>query len=355
MRIKRVMAALLAAPLVGLLLGGTPAAHADPDPYLTITGVTLDKTAVAVSGLNLAPVKVTVEGGYSSGHPDDENTVLNLVLERTGGTGPLESIFSTDLKRTSGTVEDGVWTGTLNAASTANGTFKVTGVMTGPFGAPIGGTPVDPTPFNGPSLMVTGTHLPKVTASVSPKVVPFGSPYSIRWAITDTATGKPYGSQIRALLGVDVPCAESSGGGEAVWVRTDTNGIVTKSYRASDADMLNCLQLTGQPYNVGGLWLFVARPGIVSAVPSNTSAPVGTVVPVNGSVAGAPYQCKVALQRLYGASQWRGVSTGEVRQSGRFTVNAQPAYKGNIAYRVYFPTCGRYQAGVSKAFVIRGT
>ncbi|MGW1343580.1 hypothetical protein ACWCOV_21210 [Kribbella sp. NPDC002412] len=258
MRIKRVMAALLVAPLVGLLPGGTPAAQASPDPYLKISDVTLGKTAVAVSGLNLAPVQVTVEGGYSSGHPDDENIVLNVVLERTGGTGPLESIFSTDLKRTAGTVEDGVWTGTLNAASTANGTFKVTGVMTGPFGAPIGGTPVDPTPFDGPSLTVTGTHLPKVTASVSPRVVPFGSPYSIRWAITDIATGKPYGSRIRALLGVDVACAESTGG-EAVWVRTDTNGIVTKSYRAADADALNCLQLTGQPYNIGGQWLFVAR------------------------------------------------------------------------------------------------
>ncbi|MFI7060015.1 hypothetical protein ACIBL3_03450 [Kribbella sp. NPDC050124] len=35
--------------------------------------------------------------------------------------------------------------------------------------------------------------------------------------------------------------------------------------------------------------------------------------------------------------------------------HAQPAYKGNIPYRVYFPTCNRFQAGVSKAFIIRGT
>jgi hypothetical protein len=49
------------------------------------------------------------------------------------------------------------------------------------------------------------------------------------------------------------------------------------------------------------------------------------------------------------------VSTGVVRQGGRFTVNAQPAYQGLITYRAYFPTCGRYQAGASKAFTIRGT
>ncbi|MFG1819216.1 hypothetical protein ACGFIF_36020 [Kribbella sp. NPDC049174] len=352
MRIKRVMAALLAAPLVGLLLGGVPAAQADPDPNLTITAVTLEKTAIAVSGLNTAPIKATVKGGYDSTEPGDENLALNVVLERTGGTGPLKTIFSTDLKRLSGTLQNGVWSGTLNATSTANGTFKVTGVVTGPYGAPIGGTPYDATPFDGPPLAVTGTHLPKVTASVSPKVVPFGSPYSIRWAIIDTATGKPHGSRIRALLGVDVPCAEDSGGGESV--RTDTNGTVTKSYKAVDADALNCLRLTGAPYDIGGQWLFVARPGIVSATPSKTSAPVGTIVPVNGSVAGAPYNCKVWLQRLYGATQWRSVGSGAVRQSGRFTVNAQPAYKGLIPYRVYLPACYNYQPGVSKVFYIRG-
>lgn len=317
------MAALLAAPLVGLLLGGAPTAHAAPDPNLTITDVDLDKTAVAVSGLNTVPIKATVKGGYDSTEPGDEDLVLNVILERTGGTGPLKAIFSTDLKRVSGTLQNGVWSGTLNATSTANGTFKVTGVATGPWGAPVGGTPFDATPYDGPSLAVTGTHLPKVTASVSPKVVPFGSPYSIRWAITDTATGKPY-------------------------------GIVTKSYKAADADFLNCLRLTGAPYDIGGQWLFVARPGIVSAAPSKASAPVGTIVPVNGSVAGAPYRCKVSLQRLYGASQWREVTWGFTRQSGRFTVNAQPAYKGLIPYRVYFPTCNRYQAGVSKVFYIRG-
>lgn len=350
MRIRRVMAALLAAPLVGLLLGGAPAAQAAPDPNLTITDVDLDKTAVAVSGLNTVSIKATVKGGYDSTEPGDENLVLNVVLERTGGTGPLKTIFSTDLKRISGTLQNGVWSGTLNATSTANGTFKVTGVVTGPYGAPIGGTPFDATPYDGPSLAVTGIHLPKVTASVSPKVVPFGSPYSIKWAVTDTATGKPYSSRIKALLGVDVPCAE--GGGQSVL--TDTNGTVTKSYKAADADFLNCLRLPGAPYDIGGQWLFVARPGIVSAAPSKASAPVGTIVPVNGSVAGAPYRCKVSLQRLYGASQWREVTWGFTRQSGRFTVNAQPAYKGLIPYRVYFPTCNRYQAGISKVFYIRG-
>ncbi len=342
------MAALLTAPLVGLLLGAMPSAQAAPDPNLTVTDVTLSRTAVAVSGLNTVPIGVTVKAGYNSAEPGDQNLTVYVILERTAGSGPLRWMFSTDLKRTAGTLNNGTWTGPLNVPSTGNGTFKVTGVMPRPFGVYFGDT-TEPTPFAGPSVTVTGYHLPKITASVSPKVVPFGSPYSIRWAVTDAATGKPYGTRITVLLGVDNECAEGGG----LLVRTDTNGLVTRYYKASDANWVNCLRVPGKPFDISGRGLVVARPGVVSAVPSKTSAPVGTIVPVNGSVLGAP-RCKVVLQRLYGATQWRGVSSALIRQSGRFTVNAQPAYRGLIPYRVYFPGCYQYQAGLSKVFYIRG-
>jgi hypothetical protein len=344
------MAALLTAPLVGLLLGAMPSAEAAPDPNLTVTDVTLSRTAVAVSGLNTVPVGVTVKAGYNSTEPSDQDLTVYVILERTAGSGPLRWMFSTDLKRTAGTLNNGTWTGPLNVPSTGNGTFKVTGVMPRSFGVYFGDT-TEATPFAGPSVTVSGYHLPKITASVSPKVVPFGSPYSIRWAVTDSATGKPYGTRIQVLLGVDNECAEYVGG---LVVKTDTNGIVTRSYKAASADWVNCLRLQGKPFDISGLGLVVARPGVVSATPSRTSARVGTIVPVNGSVLGAPYRCKVVLQRLYGATQWRGVNSALIRQSGRFTVNAQPAYKGLIPYRVYFPGCYQYQAGLSKVFSIRG-
>jgi hypothetical protein len=348
--LRRITAVLLAAPLVGLLVAAPPSAQAAPDPSLTITAVTLTRTSVLVSGLNTYPIGVTVKGGYKSSEPGDLDMVLNVVLERTSGTGPLRTIVSTDLKRTAGTLDNGTWTGPLYATSTANGTYKVTGVMTGPYWARLYNAMIDPTPFDGPSVTITGVHQPRITASVSPKVVPFGSPYTIRWAVTDAATGKPYGTRLTVGLGVDAPCAE----GGAPLYRTDTNGIVTKSYTAADANSMNCLALPGKPYLIAGLGFFVTRPGIVSAVPSKTSATVGTIVPVNGSVAGAPYRCTVVLQRLYGATQWRGVSLSQVRQSGRFTVNAQPAYKGLISYRVYFPACHNFASGISKVFYIRG-
>lgn len=348
MRIDRVVAALAAAPLAGGLLGGAPAAQAAPDPYLTVTQVTLDRTSVAVSGLNTYPVNVTVKAGYTSG---DDNVVLNVVLERTGGSGGRRDIVSTDLRRTAGTVTNGTWTGRLNVASTANGTFKVTSVMRGPYGGPDPGTPVDPTPYSGQTLTVTGTNQPRITAAVSPRVVPFGSPYSITWAVTNSATGRPYGTRIPIGLGVDTPCAE---GGSPMY-RTGTNGVITKSYTAADAGALNCAHIYTDPYYIVGQWLFPARPTVVAALPSKTSAPVGTIVPVNGSVAHMTGSCPVWLQRLYGRTQWRTVSTAKVRQSGRFTVNAQPSYKGYIPYRVHVPACQPFVAGVSKSFTIRGT
>jgi hypothetical protein len=209
----------------------------------------------------------------------------------------------------------GTWEGNVNVPSTANGTFEVSGVMTGQY-FPGSGDMTDPTPApSPPTLAVNGVHIPRITARVIPDPVPFGQGFTIRWSVIDSQTAKPYGTRLR------------------VWLR----------------------MLPGVPAPNGWLSLFVNRPGIVSATPSKTSAPVGSIVPVNGSVAGAPHNCPVNLQRLYGATQWRTVSTANVRQSGRYTVNAQPAYKGSIPYRVSFPACYNFTAGLSKTFSIRGT
>ncbi|TCC18824.1 hypothetical protein [Kribbella speibonae] len=338
---RRVLAALLAAPLMAMPL----VAQAAPDPELHIESVTLNKTSVAVSGLNTAPIMVTVKGKYDA----DENTPVNVILERTGGSGQLSQMLSTNLVRNEAA---GTWSGPLNVPSTANGTFKVIGLVTGPFFPP--SPPIyDVTPYAGPSIAVTGTHQPRITAVVTPKVVPFNQLYSIKWAVSDAQTGKPYGTRLRVFLGTNSSCVEYFGPRSTNL--TDTNGVVTKAYPGVSMAPITCLLLPGTPDAIGWLSFVPARPGIVSAAPAKSSAPVGTVVPVNGSVQGAPYSCPVHLQRLYGATQWRTVSSATVRQSGRFTVNAQPAYQGTIPYRASFPKCRNWQAGVSKAFSIRGT
>jgi len=310
--------------------------------------VTLGRTSVAVSGLNTVAVPVTVAGGYAT--TESYPVYLNVFLERTGGSGPETYMVAALLTLNSGTVQNGVWKGSLYVPSTANGTFRVSGVIQGQIIDGSDGSMTTPTPFTGPSIAVTGVHLPRIGVSIIPKIVPFGSAYTARVAITDSATGKPYGSRINVQITGDNLCVEYDGDRYL----TNTSGIVDRPYPAAAANALNCVRLRGRAFDTAGLGWFVARPGIVGATPYKTSAGVGTIVPVNGSVAGAPSNCPVILQRLSGATAWRGVSQDVVRQSGRFTVLAQPPYAGNLIYRVYFPRCDRFQAGYSKSFVIRG-
>jgi hypothetical protein len=347
MRTARVVVATLA------MLGSVavPAARAVPDPQLTVTAVTLGRATVAVSGLNTVAVPVTVEAGYDTTDPRYDNLLLNVILKRSGGSGPVGLIVAGELKRTAGSVRSGTWTGSLNVQSTANGTFKVDGVGRGANYDGSDGSMVSPTPFAGPSIAITGVHVPKIGVSVIPKVIPFGSAYQLKAAVYDSATGKPYGSRILLQVVRDNLCFEYDAGSRY----TTPGGILVTSFPGKGGDVYHCVRIRGRYVDTLSLGFYPLRPGVVSAVPAKTSAPVGTIVGVDGSVAGLTARCPVALQRLYGSTQWRGVSSAVVRQSSRYTLNAQPAYAGNIHYRVSFLTCGRYQAGVSKSFVIRGS
>lgn len=340
---------LVFAAVMAPAASAVPEKASSPDPNLTVSAVTLGRTSVAVSGLNTVAVPVTVTAKYATTEP--YTIYLNVFLDRTGGTGPARYMVAALLKLASGTIQDGVWKGYLYVPSTANGTFKVSGVMQGQTIDGSDGSTTSPTPFAGPSISVTGYHLPKIGVSIIPKIVPFGTAYTARVAITDSATGKPYGSRINVQITWDNLCVEYDGDRYF----TNTSGVVDRPYPAAAGDALNCVRLRGRAFDTAALGWWVARPGIVGATPSKTSVPVGTIVPVNGTVAGAPSNCPVILQRLSGSTVWRGVSQDVVRQSGRFTVLAQPPYAGNIIYRVYFPRCSRFQPGYSKNFVIRGT
>jgi hypothetical protein len=73
------------------------------------------------------------------------------VADQLGGQRSI--LWSTDLPR----LANGTWGGALYVPSTANGTFKVSGVMTGPY-FPNSGRSTTPSPYPGPALPVTGTH-----------------------------------------------------------------------------------------------------------------------------------------------------------------------------------------------------
>lgn len=84
---KKLLTALFSAPLVLALFPA--AAQAQPDPHLKITSVTLNRTSVAVSGLNTVPVTVTVKGSFDRA----PNQAVNVILERTGGSGGLSPAY----------------------------------------------------------------------------------------------------------------------------------------------------------------------------------------------------------------------------------------------------------------------
>jgi hypothetical protein len=335
-------ALLVAAP--SAVAASSTAQTPDPDPALTVTSVTLGRATVLVSGLNRVVVGVTIKAGYDS----ETETPLNVILKRTGGVGPLNSMIG-DLKRTGGTLKNGTWTGTVEVPSTANGTFKVTGVLPGYLDPR--GSIYESTPFDGPSIAVTGVHLPKLAVQVIPKIVPFGSAYQVKAVIYDSATGKPYGVRLPLRVVNDEACL---GFGNETRL-TDTAGVLYTSFPAAAADTINCVRVRSRVLDTLSHYFTPLRPGIVAAAPSKTRVPVSTVVPVNGSVAGATAFCPVLLQRLHGRTAWRLANKSAIRASGRFTVLAQPPNLGNNTYRVSFPTCNRYQAGYSRNFAILGT
>lgn len=325
-----------------------PEQDTNPDPNLTVTSVTLGRGSVAVASLNLFQVPVTVAAKYVTSQPDPR--YLNVYLKRTGGTGPASLMVAARLPLASGTIANGVWKGTLYVPSTANGTFKVFGVLEGLVTDGSTGGGYTETLFDGPSIVVTGSHLPKFSVSMIPKVVPFGSPYKVRVTVYDSATGKPYGTRIKVGYAWEVQCMEN----RASYL-TSTAGIVERTFPADAANYTNCAWLPSPGTDILSVNWVVLRSSAIGATPSRTSVPVGTVVPVNGKVGGPVTGCPVELQRLRGATQWRGVSKASVRSSGRFTVLAQPPSVGNMVYRALFPTCQNFQAGVSKSFVIHGS
>jgi len=346
---RQLIATLLAAPLAAAVLTAAPASAADPD--LTIKAVQVDRTAVAVAGLNTVPVTITVTGSITGGDPSRTTTPLYADLKRSGAVpANINWVVSDSLAMVAGNETDAVWRGKVNVPSTANGTLKITGLNIGTYN-PASGTNTPATPVDGPAIQVTGVHRPQFGSIATPSIAKAGTAVTIRWQVMDSETKRPYGTKLRVIVADDNGCVERVGG--AGTVLTDVNGVILNKTISDDA--IHCLLVPGSQAPIGGLTILLRHPGVVTAVPSKTSAPVGTIVPVNGVVKVAPLYCPVNLQRLYGATAWRTVGTVKTDSRKRYTLKAQPAYKGKIPYRVQFPTCANYVTAVSPTFWITGT
>lgn len=324
-------------------LGAADDVHAAVDPALIVHSVTLSRASVAVSGLNVVPVEVRVSATYPA-----TDVPLSVVFERTTPGGSLRSMAASNLPRVSGAAGAGVWSGTLNVPSTAGGAFKVTGVLAG-FDHP--GSPVmsEPTPYDGPTLSVTGLHQPRITMTTYPDPVPVGSAYAVGGRVVDSATGLPYGTQIPVEIGVDNLCVEYT----RPVVRTTTAGTFAHGLPASAAEWVNCAILTNGGTYIEGITISPARPGWLGAHPTATAGSVGATVTVYGKSNAA--LCPVQLQRLRGDTQWRTVAQSRVRQSGRITLLAPLADAGTLVFRAYLPACTSFGTAAGRPFLIRAS
>jgi hypothetical protein len=363
MRRTTVLLAAAAAALLALPLptSAVPSARAAAGPGLALTSVTLSTGTVRVKGLDTVPVTVTVTAAGDRGEcPGNTGGVTfrrtNVHVWDRSATrallGTLTCLRDTDGVRT--------YTSVVAVPSTADGPWRVDAVV-------FGNDYDDPRAFNLPdaTLVVTGTHRPRLRLSVAPRPLIYpsrdvtvtaqasyddtGEPVTTRW-ISVTDDGGSLG-----------PCGECPG-------NTDAKGELVQRLTLSDSRSL----IADMPISARGFYdgwpsySTLSTPVLVqpvlSAAPAVASVPHRTTVTVNGhAVASAlPFwwyfaspPIQVDLQRLAGR-HWRTVSQSVVRSNGRFTLLATTPTGRNL-YRVSLPAQQNLAAATSGTFVIRGT
>ncbi|HEY5629935.1 MAG TPA: hypothetical protein VIR16_10525, partial [Candidatus Limnocylindrales bacterium] len=217
--------------------------------------------------------------------------------------------------------------------------------------------------MDAPTFTVEGSHQPRLTGGTSPAIVSLGtSPYTIKGRLTDSATGLPLAGAT-VVLGLDSACAEGVSGTFRT-VTGSTGYYAFPPLTSNDAKMYsNCIWVPGRDWGgrnsrviyVTGRTIPVLLRTWVSAAPAATRVAVGTTVAITGSVGGPPYDCPIALQRLYGSTAWRTVDTGIVRMSGRYTLHARPSVVGANRYRVLLPRCYDWVTVATGQRIIFGT
>jgi len=200
-----------------------------------IRGVWFSRRSVAVTGLAVVPVTVSVRVTDASGvaeipHGFDASPQVTL-----GPVPGFRSQLRPALARISGTVTDGIWSATVNVPSTWNGTVRVTSV-----GAAdrLGNVRRDElTGARAPALLVRGTHRP--TLSIHYSLLPGGLQISGRAYFTDTR---------RPLARTPLATSFESGcdleGGAVNDIITDARGFYVKRWVYPDT-AAGCVALIG--------------------------------------------------------------------------------------------------------------
>ncbi|MET0520746.1 MAG: hypothetical protein ABW156_02045 [Jiangellaceae bacterium] len=239
---RRIAAFGFAGALTGVLVAGgpLPAGAAVPDDTTPpqVQGVSFSRESVAVSGLSLIPVRVSVRLTDPSGvvparpglHPAPGLTL--------GPVPGFQSLLRPALTRTSGTATDGVWSATVNVPSTWHGSVRVTSIDAVDAAGNVRSGALTGAPS--PVLRVNGTHRPVLTFDYA--LLPGGG-FRVHGQASYADTGQPLAHTALATA-YDSNC--DLDGGATNDIVTDRRGRYEKSWPGGDVAAAGCVALIGR-------------------------------------------------------------------------------------------------------------
>jgi hypothetical protein len=220
--------------------GSPPSANeataADTSPP-RVRGIWFSRNSVAVSGLAVVPVTLSVRLTDPSG-VSDRPVGLDATPQLTVAPVPgFAARLNPVLARTSGTVTDGVWSATIHVPSTWNGIVRVTSVgavdlVGNELRAALSGV-------ESPALRVVGTHRPALTFHY---VLLSGGGFGIHGRAYFTDTGRPI-AWLPLATAYDSNCDFDGGGVNDIV--TDARGRYQKRWPNGDPAAAGCVALIG--------------------------------------------------------------------------------------------------------------
>ncbi len=350
-----------ATTLAGLVISATPSLSSGldaPGEDFEVSEIRLSTAAITVSGMDLGAVEIRVTGGFRA---ETNDTELALIFAPSGASSP-EQRWVARLRNVDGTARKGTWSGTLSVPATASGPLRATTLVQA--SCLDQQTACTPQSVTGPTLQVTATHIPRLWAQVRPWPLPVSaSRYEVVGSLVDSETGLGFRTPVRVALARDTDCANSTLAGLSRTATPDrrgefrfvVTGSLTTNISSPSQGALSKLQLhcilaaagttTGGKGGSGTGMGSVNAPVVLrtkapfllkasaTAAPSRRWVRLGTAVTITGRSQNNLEP--VTLQRLFGRSAWRTVTTFEPGVLGRFRLVTTPPTKGVMVYRTY--------------------
>jgi hypothetical protein len=221
----------------GAPAGRTAAMSADKSPP-QVRDVRFSRSSVAVAGLKVVPVRVSVRLTDPSGVVENQHD-MNPSPQLTLGSVPgFQSKLRPVLSRTSGTAVDGTWSATVNVPSTWNGTVRI--VSVGAVDRAGNELSAALTGARSPKLRVRGTHRPALTFQYS---LLAGGGFRVHGRAYYTDTNRPIR---RTALATAYDSGCDFDGGAVNNIVTDSRGRYEKRWPQGGEAAAGCVALIGK-------------------------------------------------------------------------------------------------------------